>query len=578
MDSVQEIKSRLPIEQLVGQYCQLTKKGRGYVCLCPFHNDAHPSFLVSPDKGIAYCFACNTGGDIFSFYQKIEGVDFPQALRELAEKAGVQLPEREHRSGPRKGEKDRARECLQAAAAFYREQLGKSELARQYLERRKVPQEQIDQFMLGYAPDSFTQTYEHLLKQGFSRTEIVAAGLGGQKELEGKIYDRFRNRLMFAITDGQGQLAGFGGRTLGQDDAKYINSPEGILYNKSQILFGHFQARDAIRESGAVILVEGYFDVLACHRAGVKNVVAVSGTALTEQHARLLRRTCKTVTLCLDQDRAGRAAADRAFTILSPQDLLVCGAVLPGKDPAEIAEQDTERLKAILTQEHLPYIDLLLSELRTQDLLSAPVKAAAIERLIPLLQSIGRPALQEAAVHKAGNILNADMQAELKHAAVGGHGPRPAWHAARPAMKGDAYTRTEVTLGIFLLYPAQWPLLTELIRPDDPFGSALYDAMCAVCAVPERERPPLDLPQEMRDKVAILQLYCEEHGFGDWSEANAIREIRKNCLMANREFLDRKKRDVLRRLREAQAAGQAEAEQRLAEEYGEVLGMMRRVG
>lgn len=580
MDVAQEIKARLPIEQLVGQYCQLKKKGRSFVCLCPFHNDSNPSFLVSPDKGIAYCFACNSGGDIFSFYQKIEGVDFPQALRDLADKAGVVLPEHEKmQHGPKKGEKDRARECLQAAVQFYREQLKKSELATKYLEKRAVPQEQIEQFGLGYAPDSFTVTYEHLLKLGFSRTEIVAAGLGGQKELDGKIYDRFRNRLMFPITDGQGQLVGFGGRTLGNDDAKYVNSPEGILYNKSQILFGHFQARDAIRETAEVVLVEGYFDVLACHRAGVKNVVAVSGTALTDQHAHLLRRTCKTVTLCLDQDRAGRAAADRAFTILSPEDILVCGAVLPGKDPAEIAEQDVNLLRQILTVEHPPYIDLLLADLRSQDLHAAPVKAAAIERLIPLLQSIGRPALQEETVSKAGNILNVDMKAELKHASQTGHtSHRPVWRDAGLAMKGDAYTRTEVTLGIFLLYPNLWHLLPQLIRPDVEFGAVLYDAMLTQKDLPERERPPLDLPQDMKDKVAILQLYCEEHGFADWSEANAIREINKNCLLANRELLDRKKEDVLRKMREAQVAGLADQERALAAEYGEVLVMRRKVG
>ena len=202
MDTVAEIKMRLPIEQLVAQYAQLTKKGRNFVCLCPFHNDSKPSLLVSPDKGIAYCFACRSGGDIFSFYQKIENVDFPQAIRELAEKTGVRVEERVGAAAPKKDEKERARECVNAALRFYRDQLKVTPAALEYLKKRAVSAEQIEQFQIGAAPDSFSATYEHLLKDGFSRKEILAAGLGIQRELqEERIYDRFRNRLMFPIFD-----------------------------------------------------------------------------------------------------------------------------------------------------------------------------------------------------------------------------------------------------------------------------------------------------------------------------------------------------------------------------------------
>jgi hypothetical protein len=206
---------RLPIEQLVAQYCQLQKKGRNFVCLCPFHNDSKPSLLVSPDKGIAYCFACQTGGDIFSFYQAIEGVAFPQALKELAERAGVVLENKPGMAAPKKDEKDRARDCLLSALSFYRAQLSGSASAKEYLAKRAVPAEQIERFEIGVAPDSFSATYEHLLKQGFSRKEILAAGLGVQKELQDeKIYDRFRHRLMFPIHDPQGAIVGFGGRSF----------------------------------------------------------------------------------------------------------------------------------------------------------------------------------------------------------------------------------------------------------------------------------------------------------------------------------------------------------------------------
>ncbi|MDB4979227.1 MAG: primase, partial [Candidatus Peribacteria bacterium] len=307
MDSVLEIKTRLPIEVLVARYCQLSKKGRDLVALCPFHNDTKPSFLVSPDKGIAYCFACNTGGDIFSVYQKIENVDFPQAVKDLADIAGVILPDKpEHAAGPKKDEKERVRDCLESAMQFFMEQLKVTPSALEYLQKRGVPPEQIEEFRLGLAPDSFTATYDHLLKAGFSKTEITAAGLAVQKELEGKFYDRFRDRLMFPIHDPQGGIIGFGGRTLGNDDAKYVNSTDSILYHKSNVLYGFHMAKEAMREKGSVIVVEGYFDVLACHRVGIQNVVAASGTAFTEQHAKLIKRYADTVALCLDTDPAGQ--------------------------------------------------------------------------------------------------------------------------------------------------------------------------------------------------------------------------------------------------------------------------------
>ncbi|MBT4367705.1 DNA primase, partial [Candidatus Peregrinibacteria bacterium] len=220
MDPVEEIKSRLPIEELIGQYCQLQKKGRNFVCLCPFHNDTHPSFTVSPDKGIGYCFACNSGGDIFSFYQQVENVDFRQALKDLAEKAGVELPEVSKESVVKKDEKDRLRECLEATKDFYADSLKNNEVAKKYLEERGIPQEQIELFGIGVSPDSFSETYNHLLKKGFSKSEILKAGISVQKDLsEERMYDRFRNRLMFPIFDAQGKIVGFGGRTLGDDDA-----------------------------------------------------------------------------------------------------------------------------------------------------------------------------------------------------------------------------------------------------------------------------------------------------------------------------------------------------------------------
>src|SRR3990167_156470 len=389
MDATLEIKARLPIEELVSKYVSLQKKGRNLVAVCPFHNDKHPSLLVSPDKGIAYCFACQKGGDIFTFYQQIEGCDFVQALKDLAERTGVVLEQRTAAPSIKKDEKDRLRDCLNAAASFYKQQLSSSTFAMEYVQKRGVSQELLERFEIGFAPDSFSATYDALLKQGFSRKEITAAGLGIQKDLqEERIYDRFRNRLMFPIHDHQGQIGGFGGRTLGSDDAKYVNSSEGILYHKSSILYGLHHAKEAIRQSKKVILVEGYFDLVACHRVGVTNVCAVSGTALTEQHVGILKRYAEVATLCLDQDRAGQDAAERAFSLLAKQGMHVQAVAITEKDPDEAANADPSRLKNLLISGAVPYIDSVLAGLRALDLKDPLVRRTALERVLSLLSSL----------------------------------------------------------------------------------------------------------------------------------------------------------------------------------------------
>ncbi len=581
MDSVAEIKARLPIEELVGRYCQLQKKGRSYMALCPFHQDKHPSMQVSPEKGIAYCFACQTGGDIFSFYQAIEGVDFPQALRDLAERAGVTL-ERSGAPAIKKDEKERLRECLEAAAAFYRQQLQSASGPREYLESRGVSSEQIEEFQIGYAPDSFSDTYQELLKRGFSRGEILLAGLGVQKDLkEGKIYDRFRNRVMFPIADSQGRIVGFGGRTLGEDDAKYINTSESPLYRKSEVLSGLHVAKEAMRAGGSAILVEGYCDVLACHRIGVKNAVAVSGTALTEQHVKILQRSVETVILCLDQDRAGQQAAERAFHLCSAGGLQVRAVRLSAKDPADAAQEDPGCLREALGGGGTMYVDLVLEECSQGDLASVEGKLRASQRLLPLLQSLGSSVEREHYVARAAALLGVtetalkdDLQ-RLPRAASFSAAPPPSMDArvqagSEAAAKQEPFSPAEVALGLLLLFPAHRHLQSELIEPEEGMAAALYRAlktaeqgtMAAALGA---------LPAEFRERLGILQLFCEHHGFGEWSEGMALREIRRNCVSANRVSIRRKQQEITQKLLEARREGRAAEEAQLQTQYQQVL-------
>ncbi len=577
MDSVAEIKARLPIEDLVRSYTQLTKKGKNFVGLCPFHNDTHPSFLVSPDKGICYCFPCQKGGDIFSFYQQIEHVDFPQALRDLADRVGVTLPDAP-KGGPTKDEKERVRECLEAAAAYYKKLLANSP-AKEYLEHRGVTAQEIEQFELGVSPVGFTDTYDYLLKAGYSRKEIVLSGLAIQKDLQDqRPYDRFRNRLMFPIHDGQGRIIGFGGRTLGDDDAKYLNGAESPLYRKSSVLFGLHHALQAMRDAKRVIVVEGYFDVLACHRVGMTNVVATCGTALTEEHAKLLKRYVETVVLCLDSDKAGQSAAERAFPILSKNDLIVEAVTLGQKDPADAAQESPEMLRALLPESR-PYLQLVVDELRVSDLSSPAARRGALARILPLLDALPSATERALWIERSAMALSTTvtaLQEDLKTFTA--HAFSKAAHAETASVVGTSnpYSAAELTLGLLLLYPSQRAFVEELIAPETGFAVELHAAVKSTPAGTDFDLSAL--PAEVQERTRILLLYCEENGFSGWSDSIAAREIRRNCQNANREVLRKKLQNITRDMLQARKSGKIADEELLRTQYQQVLKLAKIAG
>jgi len=576
MDPVDEIKARLPIEMLVGEYCQLKKKGRGFVCVCPFHSDTHPSMQVSPDKGIAYCFACSSGGDVFSFYQKIEHVDFPQAIKDLAEKTGVKI---EGMARPKPEEKDRKvrlKECLEAALAFYRQRLEKHPAAVEYLKKRGVPYEQVEEFELGYAPDSFSDTYQHLLKSGFSQSEIVDASLGIKKDLaDGKIYDRFRNRIMFPIRDAHGALVGFGGRTLGDDDAKYINSGETVLYNKSSILFGLHLAKEAIRGKKRVVLVEGYFDLLACHRIGVRNAVAVSGTALTDLHVRTLKRIAESVVLCLDQDRAGRAASERAFYLCAPEGIEVRAVEIAGKDPDEAAMANPDHVRDALNGGGSLYLDLVMEHLSQGDCTSAEGKRSVERTLLPLIKALPSAVERDHYVERMAHLLSTTKSAVEEDLNRTPKDPFPAQVDPQVKVRSagpEPFSSAEVALGMLFMFPKLRSLMSEFIEPDEAFVSLLYRAVRDMPASEETASvEQLHLPPEFAERASILLLFCEHHGFLEWSETLAAREIRRNCANANKDLLRRKQREVAEKLMKARKEGKSAEEEKLSTEYQEIL-------
>ncbi len=336
MDSVDEIKQKLDIVDVVGEYVQLKKAGANFKGRCPFHNEKTPSFFVTPDRQIFHCFGCSEGGDMFTFLQKIEGIEFPEALRILAQKAGVQLQQFDPRAT---SQKNRLQDVCAEAAKFWQTILtspaGKK--ASDYIKGRKIKTDTAEQFKLGYAPDSWDDTSKHLREKGYNETEIFQAGLTIRREKSTGYYDRFRDRLVFPIQDLHGNIVGFTGRTLKSDEqAKYINTPESPIYHKGRILYGLDKAKQAIRKIGYGVVVEGNMDAMTAHEAGYANVVACSGTALSQEQVILLKRYSDNVALCFDQDEAGQTAAKRSIDLLFSNEMNVkIIELVSGKDPDE---------------------------------------------------------------------------------------------------------------------------------------------------------------------------------------------------------------------------------------------------
>lgn len=326
---VQAVRDAADILSVASEHTRLERKGRDHQGLCPLHKEKTPSFHVDPDRGLFYCFGCNAGGDAIKLHMLTTGDDFPAAIEALALRYGVPVRERTRRRGAEGPDVEGA---LAAAAEFFRAQLARHELPQRYLAGRKVPAELVERFEIGYAPDGWTHLYD-ALKTRVPERDLAAAGLIGKSKRDTFI-DRFRNRLMFPVHNPAGRLVGFGGRALGDDNAKYINTAETERFHKGELLYGLYQARRAVRDGGRAVLVEGYFDVVGAVAAGVEAAVATMGTALTPEQARLLARYAEEAVVAYDGDEAGERAHVRALPILLGAGLAVYRARFPdGHDP-----------------------------------------------------------------------------------------------------------------------------------------------------------------------------------------------------------------------------------------------------
>jgi DNA primase len=392
MDAVEEVKSRLSIEDVISEYVQLKRAGRNWRGLSPFSNEKTPSFMVSPEKQIWHDFSSGKGGNMFSFVMEVEGLDFKNALELLARKAGIDIEQ--YRSAPRTGgpNKERLHQLLELSTKFYQTHFSQNKTALEYVfQKRKFNKETALEWQLGYSPNNGSALINFAKNKGFTEEELKQAGLSA-KSYRGSMQDMFRGRLMVPLNDPQGRVIGFTARQLDEDPnaPKYINTPQTVLYDKSRHIYGLHLAKESIRKEKFVVMVEGNLDVIASHQAGVRQVVATAGTALTEPHLKALSRFTGDIRLSFDSDKAGVAATERAIPIASRVKVSLSIIDLPGaKDPDELIRQDPKLWqKAIGNNEYA--LDWLMKRYeKLLDIESAQGKREFSDVLLPVVRALG---------------------------------------------------------------------------------------------------------------------------------------------------------------------------------------------
>src|SRR6202158_2940196 len=388
-----KVKQQADIVRVIGEYVRLKKSGQNFSGLCPFHSEKTPSFAVHPVKQIYHCFGCGVGGDVFNFVMEMEKCAFPEAIRVVAEKCGIAIPRPKDQSpGERKESQQRAllMEMQREAQTFFVNQLmdtPEGKVARAYLEDRSLDKDTIERFGIGYAP-SGGAVLLRVMKQQDREHVWAEAGLISRDQ-NGKMFDRFRRRITFPIAGESGKIVAFGCRALGDDQPKYLNSPESPIYSKSNVLYHLDRAKEALRRSDFAVLVEGYMDAIAVARAGISNVVASCGTSLAEPQIKLLGRFTKRVIVNYDPDTAGQAATERSIAILLEQDFEVRVLALPGKaDPDKFIREQGADAYMKLVKESPPYVDYLIARARQMDMTTAEGKLRAVNFLLPYVQKI----------------------------------------------------------------------------------------------------------------------------------------------------------------------------------------------
>lgn len=492
MDAVEDIKARLNIEDVVGEYVQLKRSGRNFKGLSPFANERTPSFMVSPEKQIWHDFSSGKGGNVFGFIMEVEGMDFKEALEHLAQKAGVDLSQyRGRRGGGNSQQKDRLYEALDLAAKFYQVQFSKTKEAYEYiLGKRQFSKQTALEWRIGYAPSgNGGQTlFKFMMSKGFTPDELQKAGLAVKRRYgNGGYGDMFRGRITLPLQDPHGRVVGFTARLLKDDpdSPKYINTPQTLLYDKSRHVYGLHLAKESIRKSGFVVLVEGNLDVVASHQAGVRQVVATAGTALTEPNLKALSRFTGDVRLSFDADKAGIAATERTIPIASKTGVSLSIISIPsGKDPDELIKQSADTWRAVINKQQYA-LDWLMDRYKAElDLTTAQGKKQFSDVLLPVIRKLQDSVEQDHYMVEVAKVLGVSRDAlDKKLVKQPGREAKPAMKKPKrqpvtpdQAQKTDIeYRRTQDHLiSLLLSYPALRPQASLLQEEMFTTGQAKY--------------------------------------------------------------------------------------------------------
>ncbi len=497
---IEQIRQRVDLVELVSEVVALKRVGRNYAGLCPFHSEETPSFFVHPERGIFKCFGCGKGGNAITFVMEYYRMGFLEAVRFLAQRIGITLPTAGEEEEARKESHEQLLlQALQAAARFYTQMLTSAEgaAALQYAYRRGLRMETLQRFSIGYAPERWDALLQYLRERGFHEAVLEKAGLVVRSE-RGQLYDRFRHRLMFPIYDAIGRVVGFGARRLREEEAtpKYLNSPTTPVYDKSRLLYGFYQARDAFRTNGYAVLVEGYLDVLTLHQAGVTPVVATAGTALTVDHLRLLRRYCQQLFVVYDADRAGQQATLRALELALAEGFDVHIVLLPdGEDPDSFVRAQGAEAFRLRMRHAVPFVDFVLLQYQRQGMLETPQgQAQAVRHVVRLIASIPDKLLHDFLIRRVAarfGIAESVLYEELARQRQGLHAERTLPRIA-PAQPDTAPQPERARLRLFpeerqllqtiLLCPAVWSELAHggPVEFASEEGQQLWEFLCSL--------------------------------------------------------------------------------------------------
>lgn len=579
-DLTDDIKSRIGIEELVSQYVQLKKTGRNLKGLCPFHSEKTPSFVVSPEKQICYCFGCNKGGDIFAFIQELESVSFTEALQILGDKAGIKVDSSKIKKGASKNEKDIYFKAHELACSFFEKELretseGKKVL--EYLYKRGIKDETITEFRIGFAPDSYDALNSYLLKKGIPRDVLYKSGLVSAKNLaDDNIYDKYRARLIFPIFDYFGKVCGFGGRALKKDQApKYLNSPENMIYNKSKVLYGLSHAKKAVKENDLLVLVEGYFDVILPYQEGVKNVVATSGTALSDSQAKLIKRLTSNVVTCFDNDSAGFEATKRSYFVLRNYDVNVrTVGEMKGKDPADFVCDESGKFDEVVVNAK-DFEDFFINKLvDSNNAETISGRAAIIREAMPLYAGMS-PVAGDFFMRTLARKLNLKetvLYDELQNLKLRtDHPARLDEKDENNSISGSKLSLSTVFFSLLLEYPFLFSLIKEKLDFDnfDDELKSVYNELSNQYNSAQGEVESWDFSKgvlaSLSDKVNFLRLYAENL-YGEFPRAVLESELLKLVDRMSEDRRISKLKNIQNEIAEAEKTGDKERLKILLEE------------